>query len=101
MRLPSNVEASQALKTQTDEIIAHTSSCLKPGQLLQSGACGAVLQIGRHASEAAGCPSADASTSGRTQNSGQAQVLLQHAWSLPASPHLAVAAEGERCINSR
>ena len=62
--------------------------------LLQAGACGVSLQMGRHASEAAGSSSSEASYSGRTGNSGSTDVWLQHAWKLPASPHLAVAAEG-------
>ena len=41
-----------------------------------------------------GSSSSEASYSGRTGNSGLTDVWLQHAWKLPASPHLAVAAEG-------
>lgn len=68
--------------------------------MLQAAACGASVRMGRHASEAAGCLSSDASTSGRATDRGHAEVLLQHAWSLPASPHLAVAAEGRASLLS-
>lgn len=67
---------------------------VRSASLLQAGACGISLQMGRHASEAAGSSSSEASYSGRTGNSGLTDVWLQHAWKLPASPHLAVAAEG-------
>ena len=62
--------------------------------MLQAGACGVSLQMGRHASEAADSTSSEASHSRRTGNVGLTDIWLQHAWKLPASPHLAVAAEG-------
>ena len=52
------------------------------------------MQTGWHASEATGSSSTEASHSMRTDSDGLAEVWLQHAWKLPASPHLAVAAEG-------
>lgn len=71
---------------------------LRPSYMLQAAACGASVRMGHHASEAAGCLSSEASTSGRTTDCGHAEVILQHAWSLPASPHLAVAAEGRAIL---
>ena len=62
--------------------------------MLQAGACGVSVQMGRHASEAAGSSSSKASHSRRAQYNGLTEVWLQHAWKLPAGPHLAVEAEG-------
>ena len=62
--------------------------------MVQAGACRVPMQMGWHATEAAGSSSTEASHSQRTDSNSLAEVWLQHAWKLPASPHLAVAAEG-------
>ena len=69
--------------------------------MLQAGACGIPVQMGRHACEAAGSSSTEASHSRRTDHCGLTDVWLQHAWKLPASPHLAVAAEGMLILSAQ
>ncbi len=53
---------------------------------------GASLSYGSHASEILG----DSAVSTPTNSQGSSvEARLLHAWRLPASPHLAVSAEGE------
>ena len=86
--------ASQSVSEEGHTSVSVSINHVLSASLLQAGACDVSMQMGRHASEAAGSSSSEASHSGRTGNSGLTDVWLQHAWKLPASPHLAVAAEG-------
>lgn len=81
-----------SLSSEPDKawLIIRTSTKQSPLHL-QASASSASVSHGRHAAEIAGDNTSVASTSGR---SSSVEAWVQHAWRLPASPHLAVSAEG-------
>ncbi len=61
----------------------------------QASVSGASVSYGRHAAEISGVHASAASSNGQGSS---VEARLLHAWKMPASPHLAAAAEGENSL---